>query len=438
MPQSHPPIVEIAPSQVPAAASSAYDPEIRLGIIHTDVRRPVALLLTLLFLLAIYAVPLGQAYLEHRREEPPFVLELFKRAPTPENLRKFEEDLEQNSDAKSYVQPRVQAALTRYGRVGNKQAVIGHAGFLYYVPGVSYVSGPGFLQPAQLAGRLRAAREAGKEPVHPDPRPAIHAFQAALSQRNIALVLFPAPDKAMLEPGRLHARSHGPEVPRNLDWSRFASEMRARGITLFDPSPERLLANEPARYLIQDTHWTPEFMRISAERLATLVTGRVPLPPLAKAPRYERASESVSRVGDITDMLKLPEEQSLFAPEQVKIQVVKDAEGRPWEPDEAADVLLLGDSFTNIYSLEYMGWGASAGLAAQLAFALGRPVDVIAQNDSGAFATRAALAQELAANPARLAGKRVVIWEFAVRELAVGDWKPVTWQAAPGTQGATP
>jgi alginate O-acetyltransferase complex protein AlgJ len=432
------PSVEAAPSQVPVGPSSAYDPEIRLGIIHTEVRRPVAVLLTLVFLLAIYAVPLGQAYLEHRREEPPFVLELFKRAPTPENLRKFEEDLEQNSDAKSYVQPRVQAALTRYGRVGNKQAVIGHAGFLYYVPGVSYVSGPGFLQPGQLAGRERAVREAGKEPVHPDPRPAIYAFQAALSQRNIALVLFPAPDKAMLEPGRLHARSHGPEVPRNLDWPRFASEMRARGVMLFDPSPERLLPNEAPRYLIQDTHWTPEFMRLAAERLAVLVKDRVALPPLAAAPRYQRTSESVARVGDITDMLKLPEGQSLFAPQSVTIEVVKDADGQPWEPDEAADVLLLGDSFTNIYSLDYMGWGASAGLAAQLAFALGRPVDVIAQNDSGAFATRAALSQELAANPARLAGKRVVIWEFAARELAVGDWKPVTWPAAPAKQGAAP
>lgn len=442
MPPSQPPTVETAPSPVPVNPSSyvsaAPDPEIRLGIIHTDVRRPIAALLALFFLVSIYAVPLGQAYLEHTREEPPFVLELFKRAPTPENLRKFEEDLEQNSDAKSYVQPRVQAALTRFGRVGNKKAVIGHAGFLYYVPGVSYVSGPGFLQAGQLAGRERAAREAGGEAVYADPRPAIHAFHSALSQRNIALVLLPAPDKAMLEPGRLHAREHGPAVPNNLDWPRFVSEVRARGVMLFDPSPERLQPGEPARYLIQDTHWAPEFMRASAERLAALIKTRVTLPPLASPPRYQRATESVARVGDVVDMLKLPEEQALFAPQRVNIDVVKDAEGGAWEPNEAADVLLLGDSFTNIYSLEYMGWGASAGLAAQLAFALGRPVDVIAQNDSGAFATRAALSQELAANPARLAGKRVVIWEFAVRELAVGDWKPVPWEATAGSVGGTP
>jgi alginate O-acetyltransferase complex protein AlgJ len=54
---------------------------------------------------------------------------------------------------------------------------------------------------------------------------------------------------------------------------------------------------------------------------------------------------------------------------------------------------------------------------------------VIAQNDSGAFATRQALARELSAGEDRLQGKRVVIWEFASRELSVGDWKPIDWSA---------
>jgi hypothetical protein len=92
-------------------------------------------------------------------------------------------------------------------------------------------------------------------------------------------------------------------------------------------------------------------------------------------------------------------------------------------------VLLFGDSFSNIFSLEGMGWGAAAGLGPQLSLALGRPMDVIAQNDSGAFATRQALARELSAGEDRLQGKRVVIWEFASRELSVGDWKPIDWDA---------
>jgi alginate O-acetyltransferase complex protein AlgJ len=59
---------------------------------------------------------------------------------------------------------------------------------------------------------------------------------------------------------------------------------------------------------------------------------------------------------------------------------------------------------------------------------------VLAQNDSGAFATRQALARELEGGEDRLAGKRVVVWEFAARELAVGDWKPIDWDSVMGAR----
>jgi hypothetical protein len=83
----------------------------------------------------------------------------------------------------------------------------------------------------------------------------------------------------------------------------------------------------------------------------------------------------------------------------------------------------LGDSFSNIYSLEPMGWGQSAGFVEQLAYHLQAPVDRLVRNDAGAFATRDMLARELARGRDRLAGKKWLIWQFAARELAVGDWK---------------
>ncbi|HEX7449795.1 MAG TPA: hypothetical protein VF306_19705, partial [Pirellulales bacterium] len=49
----------------------------------------------------------------------------------------------------------------------------------------------------------------------------------------------------------------------------------------------------------------------------------------------------------------------------------------------------------------------------------------ISQNDAGAYATRQTLAGELARGDDRLSGKRLVIWEFAARELAAGDWKTI-------------
>jgi alginate O-acetyltransferase complex protein AlgJ len=103
----------------------------------------------------------------------------------------------------------------------------------------------------------------------------------------------------------------------------------------------------------------------------------------------------------------------------VWVQRVLQPDGSLWRSTAAADVLLLGDSFSNIYSLESMGWGVSAGFTEQLALALRRPVDRLVQNDQGAFATRAMLQR----SPERLDGKRVVVYQFAARELAFGDWK---------------
>jgi hypothetical protein len=138
----------------------------------------------------------------------------------------------------------------------------------------------------------------------------------------------------------------------------------------------------------------------------------------------------VARVGDLVDMLKLPDDQTLFEPQSIVLQQVQDATGALWQPDETAEVLLLGDSFTNVFSQPEMGWGEAAGLAPHLALALGdgHGVDVIAQNDSGAFATRQELARALAAGTDRLQGKRVVVWELAARELSVGNWKELDWE----------
>ena len=100
-------------------------------------------------------------------------------------------------------------------------------------------------------------------------------------------------------------------------------------------------------------------------------------------------------------------------------------------PSTTAEILLLGDSFTNIFSLHAMGWGESAGLAEHLSQALAQPLDLIARNSDGAFATRQILQKELAAGRDRMKGKKVLIWEFAVRELAFGDWKHIPLETAP-------
>jgi alginate O-acetyltransferase complex protein AlgJ len=122
-------------------------------------------------------------------------------------------------------------------------------------------------------------------------------------------------------------------------------------------------------------------------------------------------------------MLRLPPAQSIYRPEKVTIHEVFSGNVM-WSPSKGADILLLGDSFSNIFSLDALGWGESAGFAEHLSRALGgRPLDCILRNSDASFATREILSRELARGRDRLAGKKLVVWEFAARELAFGDWK---------------
>ena len=165
-------------------------------------------------------------------------------------------------------------------------------------------------------------------------------------------------------------------------------------------------------------------MELVAEELAAFLRrGDTPVASEQTGDKSVASPKEITAAGDVARMLKLPEHPQVYQPESVTIHQVTAGNGL-WRPSREADVLLLGDSFTNIFSLEALGWGESAGFAEQLSAALGgRPLDCILRNSDGAFATREMLANELARGRDRLAGKKLVLWEFAARELAFGDWK---------------
>lgn len=421
----------------------SHDFELRRGILHTQISRPLSWALIIPFLLTIAAIPLAQVVHDRRAGDESVLMDLFRHAPTRESLRTFEDELDKSSAAREYFRPQVQAQLTRLGRYGNRKATVGFDGWLYYTPGVTAIGGPPFLDPAVLSTRRSEAEAAGDPPLSPDPRPAIIDFARFLRGRGARLVLFPVPDKVSLQPLQLHGRRRdveGAAPAHNPDRPRLAAELASAGVLMFDPSPARLSPTDPPYFMRQDTHWTPAWMeKVAADLGQFLVAnGLVAAHADPTSARAWRAVEKqVTRVGDITDMLGLPEGQQIFLPETYTIHEVQDASGTPFESNEHAGVLLLGDSFTNVFSAEQMGWGASAGLGPQLARALGRDVDVLAQNDAGAHATRQLLYNALAGGEDRLAGKSVVIWELASRELAVGDFKPVDWAGlAPPAKGA--
>ncbi|MFQ5791385.1 MAG: hypothetical protein ACE5JI_13015 [Acidobacteriota bacterium] len=178
------------------------------------------------------------------------------------------------------------------------------------------------------------------------------------------------------------------------------------------------------QYLMTDTHRRPETVERVAARLRDFVTRHVDL-PLVPPAGYVSEPVEVTNLGDIARMLDLPEGQARYPAERLRLRQIRTADHALWQPSRSADVLLLGDSFSNVYSLAEMGWGESAGLAEQLSFLMQRPLDRIVRNADGAFASRELLGRELGSGRDRLAGKRLVIFQFAERELAVGDWKLV-------------
>ena len=351
------------------------------GIIQTEVSPGLARVMTAVFLAVIIVLPVVQAGIEWELRRHIQALDVLKRVPTRENLGSYEKELSRHSVARRAVQPRLQLALSRFLGFGNTNVIIGQEGWLFYRPGVEFVTGPGLLDATRLRLRKRELIEAGEKRPCPDPRPAIRDFNEQCRKADAHLVVVPVPDKSMLHPAELTSRlslQGTTAVLTNADCAQFLKDLRADGVDVFDPTPEYLIAGEPPRFLRQDTHWTPQWMETVAHDLSEHVKTIAPLGRESSRSFFVQEKQ-VSRVGDIVDMLQLPPDQRLFPPQSVTLQRVVDSRtGAAWGPNDAADVLLLGDSFSNIYCAADMGWGDAAGFPAQLARFLERDVDVIA------------------------------------------------------------
>jgi len=413
--------------------------EAELALKHTVYTAGTRGLLITLFLLTIISVPAIQFAVELRSPRPSDGLatfdvyktlpawakirsvqsagDLWRLLPRAAELKAAEDALESESVVSEWLLPRVQAVLTGKLGAGNEQVYLGRDSWLFYRPDVDYITGPPFLDPAQMRLRARV------DQVQPDPVKAIVDFRDQLSARGIDLIVMPVPAKPSVEASNLSTRTE-PNTPlHNASFAEFKGRLENAGVRVFDPSPflmrRKRAAPAASLYLETDTHWRPETVEHVAETLAALV------PPSRSTPRppFQLKEKEISGLGDIARMLKLPASQNLYRPEKVTVREVLSG-NTPWRPSKDADILLLGDSFSNIFSLDALGWGESAGFAEQFSRALGdRPLDCILRNSDAAHATREILSRELARGRDRLAGKKLVVWELAARELAFGDWK---------------
>ena len=431
---------------------------------HTTYSKGSQLVTVLLFLAVVFGVPIAQHFVEIKQNlakradwnassgapKPglaPQIYDVFTLLPTGEQIGKaqgfwgywnlfpsvdrinaFETSLKENSILTTSLLSPTQLAMTSLLGAGNEKAYVGKDNWLFYRPDVEYLTTPGFLEPGRLKNRSHGATE-----IQPDPVKAILDFKAQLATRGITLVVMPMSTKPMIHPEMLAGSIAEGKILQNDSFDKFKTELESNGVHVFDPTPALLdlKAKSPEKlYLQTDTHWTPDAMHEVSLKLGDFLFNLCGL-PRATNTGLTVSPKAISNLGDIAEMLKLPSDQKLFSKQMVTISQVQGANGTPWKADRQGDVLLLGDSFSNIFSLEGMGWGTGSGFAEHLSYAIGRPIDKIVINAGGAFASRRDLASQMARGIDHLVNKKVVVYEFSMRDLAQGDWKMIKLPPAP-------
>ena len=421
--------------------------------------RKSELVLVIGFLAVIAAVPVTQTGLELARHERVQFTDAFRRWPTEKNLRQIEHTLEEKSWFQRKLRPVVQGILFATLRETGAKGVVGRDQWVFYRPDLRYL----------VESKRREAGTGDSEGIPPsdDRTPwdsverAVLRFRDQLQERGIALVVVPVPGKPAVYPDQVTQREVGKRQPFESPTLELLRALQRNGVATVDLFAAFSTArSEAARtgtdgplYLTQDTHWTPRGAQLAAASVAARLREMKLAPPPAKEFRAERVQ--VARWGDVLDMMQIPGLRDAFPSQTVEcLQVVDPALGplvstasdRPGTyryPGQQASVLVLGDSFCRIYqypepqSLGELPAAAgrrekagtkrllpgSAGFVSHLALALQSPVDAI-MSDGGASTD---VRRKLSTNPEILEGKKVVIWQFVERDIALGSggWEDV-------------
>ena len=417
--------------------------------------RKSELLLLICFLAIIAGVPVTQTCIELARHERVQATDVFRYEPTAKNLRQFEHTLEEKSWFQQKLRPLLQWFLFATLQDTGAKGVLGRDRWLFYRPDLRYLVEP---------DRVEAGPSDSKwvpPPEHSTHREsaqrAILRFRDQLRERGITLVVMPVPGKPSVYPDQATRRSAGEARQFRSPTLELIEGLQRQGVATVDLFATFQTARGGAGplYLARDTHWTPLGAQIAAQAVAAKL-GEMHLPPATRK-EFRTQGITVTRWGDILDMMQIPGLRDAFAAETAEcVQVLDPALGplvpgasdRPGTycyPGQQAVVLVLGDSFCRIYqypepqSLGNMpatattgrpeGSGAkrllpgSAGFISHLALALGSPVDAIVSDGGSATDVR----RKLSTNPEILDGKQVIIWEFVERDIALGSqgWQDV-------------
>ena len=424
--------------------------------------------LVLGFLAIIYGVPACQVVVDLRRQRPVQATDLFRRVPSVKNLRGFERALETTWWGQESIRPAMQEALYISLREAGAKAIEGRDGWLFYRPGVDY-----------LIARDRREIESSDTLWAPPPTnrtrresvvQAIVEYRLQLQQRGIELLVVPVPGKASVYPDKLTRRFASHPDDFRSPTEDLLEELDRQGVPivqLFDAfrqarRNDSASGTDRAYYLACDTHWTPEGAAVAARAVAE---GLRKLGWTCESPfEYGTEEVRVRRRGDIGEMTSIPALARNCRTEEVGCRQILDPLVGPMIPlpggragrfkndhlidtPMEASLLVLGDSFCRIYQcaepaslgevvesesatavVEAPGNSkrmlpGSAGFPSRLAYELKAPVDYVVSDGGAATEVR----QRVSVDSEILENKRIVIWEFAERDVQLGKagWNEV-------------
>jgi alginate O-acetyltransferase complex protein AlgJ len=369
------------------------------------------------FLALIMAPGLIQSVFELRQGETPLALDVFLQPPTVRNLRAYEQSLERTSLVIKQFRPWMQSVQWMFLGDAGEKAVRGREGWLFYRPSVRY------------AVEDRTGAPDGDAA---DPLAAIRSFRDELQAQGIGLLVVPVPGKESVYPEMLARQAEGVGVVVCEPTRRLLDQLKQSGIEYVDLFEDFRRARTGARpseagrlYLAQDSHWSPEGARAAAGAVARHVLARGAVTRGGHA--YVERPVTVRRHGDLVEMLQAPQIERALEPETLACRQVVERDSQALYRDAPeSEILILGDSFLRIYERDEPG---AAGFIAHVARELGQPLTTIV-NDGGAATL---VRQELARRPTFLLNKKLVIWEFAERDIryGTGGWQIVRLARAP-------
>jgi hypothetical protein len=330
-----------------------------------------------------------------------------------DHFQAFEKKLESDAPFAKASRKVLQRAMVRTFREGNRKTVVADDGWLLYRPAIDALTGMGPLRPEPKSVADDPTLPPWEGPLEP-----ILAFGQQLKGMGVELILVPLSVKPMIvgQEGRLI---------RHADAQHFYGLLRENGIEVLDIGDAWLEgAKADELFLKQDTHWTPTGMEKAADLVAEYVRLRPWFGDLGSDPERFRFEEvEVASQGDLVGNLDIGEEQGIFEAEGVTARRVIDGETSAVVAldDRESSVVLLGDSFTNIYRQEDMDWGTGAGFGEHLAARLGMSLDVIAQNGQASTGVRKSLANRRGSAHEMRDRKKIVVWTIAARDLFLGE-----------------